>query len=137
MYPWLWIWTPQFHYPFSGSVAQRIEPDVNWFFDSIPESAGIGSVEKEIFKTNSYGDLLGIIIDALLFHIENEMGDAAELGGPIKKLKDLNDEITRIKENKADAYAAKAKTLMLRLRRLHKEKFDETLSDLKNEAFPS
>ena len=36
MYPWLWFWAPQFHFPFSGSVAQRIEPDTRWFFDGIP-----------------------------------------------------------------------------------------------------
>lgn len=63
MYPWLWFWAPQFHFPFSGSVAQRIEPD---FFSNIPPEAGNGDVEKQIVDVASYGRQLGWITEVLL-----------------------------------------------------------------------
>ena len=37
MYPWFRFWAPQLHFPFSGSVAQRIEPDNRMFFDARAE----------------------------------------------------------------------------------------------------
>jgi hypothetical protein len=63
MYPWLWFWAPQFHFPFSGSVAQRIDPD---FFARIPPEAGNGDVEKQIVDVASYGRQLGWITEVLL-----------------------------------------------------------------------
>ena len=63
MYPWLWFWAPQFHFPFSGSVAQRIDPD---FFSRIPPEAGNGEVEKQIVDIASYGRQLGWITEVLL-----------------------------------------------------------------------
>ncbi len=63
MYPWLWFWSPQFHFPFSGSVAQRIDPD---FFAQIPPEAGNGEVEKQIADIASYGRQLGWLTEVLL-----------------------------------------------------------------------
>jgi hypothetical protein len=67
--PWFWFWMPQFqfpavHFPFSGAVAQRIEP--NWFFDSIRPWAGDGQIEQRAFDIASYGRQLGLITDLLL-----------------------------------------------------------------------
>ncbi|SEA06011.1 hypothetical protein [Variovorax sp. YR216] len=66
MFPWLWFWSPVFHLPFSGSVAQQIEPDTNWFFAGIPSSAGNGLLEKKAFDVASYGRQLGWITEVLL-----------------------------------------------------------------------
>ena len=66
MYPWLWFWSPTWHLPFSGSVAQRIEPDTNWFFAGIPPKAGNGELEKRAFDVASYGRQLGWITEVLL-----------------------------------------------------------------------
>lgn len=66
MYPWLWFWAPQFHFPFSGSVAQRIEPDTDWFFAGIRPEAGNGDLEQQIFDVASYGRQLGLITEVLL-----------------------------------------------------------------------
>ena len=30
MFPWLWLWAPQLHFPWSGDVAQDIEPTTTW-----------------------------------------------------------------------------------------------------------
>jgi hypothetical protein len=59
MYPWLWIWAPQLHFPWSGGVAQRIEPNANWFFDSISGQPGNAKIEKKAFGVASYGKQLG------------------------------------------------------------------------------
>ncbi|MFC5500214.1 hypothetical protein ACFPOE_21910 [Caenimonas terrae] len=67
MIPSLWFWAPQFHFPFSGSVAQRIAPD---FFSNIGSQAGRangdGDVEREAFDIASYGRQLGLISEVLL-----------------------------------------------------------------------
>ena len=53
MFPWLWFWSPTLHLPFSGSVAQQIEPDTQWFFAGIPPGAGNGQIEKKAFDVAS------------------------------------------------------------------------------------
>jgi hypothetical protein len=40
-------------------VAQRIEPNANWFFDSISGQAGNAKMEKKDFEVASYGRQLG------------------------------------------------------------------------------
>jgi hypothetical protein len=64
MFPWLWQWSPQFHFPLSGSVAQRISPDA--FFGAIPPWAGDGRLEQQAFEVASYGRQLGLITELLL-----------------------------------------------------------------------
>lgn len=64
MFPWLWQWSPQFHFPLSGSVAQRIDPDA--FFGAIPPWAGNGEMEQKAFEVASYGRQLGLITELLL-----------------------------------------------------------------------
>ncbi len=66
MFPWLWFWAPHIHYPWSGGVAQQIEPNLGWFFGAIRPGAGDGVVEREAFDVASYGKQLGLISEALL-----------------------------------------------------------------------
>jgi len=66
MFPWLWFWAPQIHFPWSGSVAQQIEPNLGWFFGAIRPGAGDGAVEREAFEIASYGKQLGLLSEALL-----------------------------------------------------------------------
>jgi len=66
MFPWLWFWAPQIHFPWSGSVAQQIEPNLGWFFGAIRPGAGDGAVEREAFEIASYGKQLGLLNEALL-----------------------------------------------------------------------
>ena len=67
MNPWLWFWAPQFHFPFSASVARRIEPDL---FSNIGSQAGRangdGEVEREAFGVASYGRQPGLISEVLV-----------------------------------------------------------------------
>jgi hypothetical protein len=46
VYRWLWFWAPQLHFPWSGNVAQRIEPTTRWFFQGIDPSAGDADIEE-------------------------------------------------------------------------------------------
>jgi hypothetical protein len=66
MYPWLWFWAPQIHFPWSGSVAQNIEPNTTWFSDLIKPDAGNARIEQQAFGVASYGTQLGLITDVLL-----------------------------------------------------------------------
>lgn len=66
MYPWLWFWAPQVHLPWSGDVAQRIDPTTHWFFQGIRPGAGHARIEERAFEVASYGKQLGLITDLLL-----------------------------------------------------------------------
>lgn len=66
MYPWLWIWAPQVHLPWSGDVAQRVAPSTHWFFQGIRPGAGHAGIEEQAFDVASYGKQLGLITDLVL-----------------------------------------------------------------------
>ena len=79
MFPWLWFWAPQFHFPWSGSVAQQIDPDLGWFFGAIRPGAGDATVEREAFEVASYGKQLGLISEAL---VSSSSFEISELNAP-------------------------------------------------------
>ena len=66
MYPWLWLWAPQVHLPWSGDVEQRINPTTHWFFQGIRPGAGHARIEEQAFDVASYGKQLGLISELLL-----------------------------------------------------------------------
>ena len=66
MFPWLWYWAPQVHFPWSGRVAQQIAPDTHWFFGGIRPGAGDARIEEQAFGVASYGKQLGLITEVLL-----------------------------------------------------------------------
>jgi hypothetical protein len=66
MFPWLWLFAPQVHLPWSGSVAQHIAPDTDWFFAGIPAAAGDARIERQAFEVASYGRQLGLLTEVLL-----------------------------------------------------------------------
>ena len=94
MIPWLWYWAPQFQFPFSGSVAQRIEPD---FFAAIRASAGNGDVEREAFDLASYGRQLGLITEVLLSMTSQDTVTRAKGEESLARLKVIYDEVEDVK----------------------------------------
>jgi hypothetical protein len=66
MFPWLWLFAPQVHYPWSGGVAQHIAPETDWFFAGIAPTAGDPRIERQAFEVASYGRQLGLITEVLL-----------------------------------------------------------------------
>ena len=102
MYPWLWFWAPQFHFPFSGSVAQRIEPDTSWFFAGIRPEAGNGDVEQQIFDVASYGRQLGLVTEVLLAQTAKDTVPAKQAARSLARLKDVYQEIEAVKQRNRD-----------------------------------
>ena len=98
MFPWLWFWSPVFHLPFSGSVAQQIEPDTNWFFAGIPSSAGNGALEKKAFDVASYGRQLGWITEVLLAGRGSEVVAPDKADASLRKLEAAYLEIEAVKK---------------------------------------
>jgi hypothetical protein len=97
MFPWLWFYAPQFQFPFSGSVAQRIEPDTQWFFAGIPAAAGNGDVEKEAFDIASYGRQLGLISEVLLSMTASDTVSAAQGEESLDRLKKIYRDVEDVK----------------------------------------
>lgn len=103
MFPWLWIWAPQLHYPWSGSVVQSIEPDTNWFFDAIPAQAGNGTIEKKAFEVASYGRQLGLITEVLIELAKTDTTLSAEAATSLERLRTIRAEIEKIKATDTDS----------------------------------
>lgn len=97
MFPWLWFWSPQYHFPFSGSVAQRIEPDTQWFFAGIRPEAGNAEVEKEIFDTATYGRQLGLINEVLLAMAGSKQVSQQQASESLQRLEEVYCEVEGVK----------------------------------------
>jgi hypothetical protein len=102
MYPWFWFWAPQFYFPFSGSVAQRIEPDTDWFFDGIRPEAGSGEVERQIFDVASYGRQLGLITEVLLSRTSKDAIPPEQAVQSLARLEGVYREVEAVKRRNCD-----------------------------------
>jgi hypothetical protein len=123
MFPWLWIWAPQLHYPWSGSVAQRIEPDTNWFFDAIPAQAGNGGIEKKAFEVASYGRQLGLITEVLIDLAKADTTLSAEATTSLERLKSIRSEIEKIKVTDTDSLVREIENAFGRLQSSNPSEF--------------
>ena len=98
MYPWFWWWAPQVHLPFSGNVAQRIDPDTSWFFGAIHPVAGDGAVERRIHEdVASYGRQLGLITEVLLGLTGQDGITAEQARDALERLKAIHIEVEELK----------------------------------------
>ena len=130
MYPWLFFWAPQFHLPFGGSVAQRIEPNTNWFFDSIADTAGNATIERKVFEVASYGRQLGLITEVLI-DLAAEAPPGSERGKKsLARLRDIQSRIEGIKQRDADDLAQEVHALVGALKRGHRDKFPQIRRDI-------
>lgn len=114
MFPLLWFWAPQFHFPFSGSVAQDIEPDNSWFFKGIPSTAGNADLEKQIFDIASYGKQLGLIEEVLLSVVSPETIDAETAAQSLNRLKAIRDHAESLKAEQKTRQARKSGSSLYR-----------------------
>ncbi len=101
MFPWLWFWAPQIHFPWSGSVAQQIEPNLGWFFGAIRPGAGDGVVEREAFDVASYGKQLGLISEALLGLSGRGAVTQEQANAALERLEEIRLKIESVKNNRA------------------------------------
>jgi hypothetical protein len=106
MFPWFWLWSPQVHFPWSGSVSQDIHPETNWFSENIKGKSGNADIERTAFAIASYGRQLGLIIDVLIAQTEeNSNLQNPEAKEALRKLKDIKTAIDAVKivqQKKAD-----------------------------------
>lgn len=116
MFPWLWFWSPVFHLPFSGSVAQRIEPDTNWFFAGIPQQAGNGLLEKKAFEVASYGRQLGWITEVLLAAKGSDAVAPGDADDSLRKLEAAYLKIEAVKQESRAELADAASAALEKLR---------------------
>ena len=130
MNPWLFFWAPQLHLPFGGSVAQRIEPNTNWFFDSIASGAGHAATERNAFEVASYGRQLGLITEVLM-DLAAETAPTSERGKQsLARLQDIQSRIEGIKQRDADDLAHELQALVSVLKRSHPDKFPKIRRDI-------
>ena len=99
MFPWFWLWAPQVHLPWSGNVAQRIEPDTHWFFQGIQPQAGHAAIEEEAFSMATYGKQLGLISELLLDLTQQVQPHTAKGQEAHAKLQSIAQRIEAIKQN--------------------------------------
>jgi hypothetical protein len=98
MFPWIWWWAPTVHLPWSGNVAQAIEPDTDWFFGAIPRDAGDGRIEKQAFELASYGRQLGLITEVLLGLCAERAPADPQAQASLAELRDIAARIEALKQ---------------------------------------
>jgi hypothetical protein len=102
MFPWFWLWAPQLRLPFSGDVAQDIEPTLDAFFAGIKPQAGDARIEAQAFDVASYGDQLGVITRLLLDLAERLPPEAQATSQPLQELRHIHRRIEAIKQAERD-----------------------------------
>jgi len=116
MFPWFWLWAPQLRLPFSGDVAQDIEPRLDWFFAGIKPQAGNARIEARAFDVASYGDQLGVITRLLLELAERLPPEAQSASSPLQELRDIHRRIEAIKQAECDRELAELEARLSTLR---------------------
>lgn len=123
MFPWLIFYAPQWQFPFSGSVAQRIEPQTQWFFDAIDPGAGNGRIERQAFEVASYGRQLGLLAEVLVDLAEQLPPRGTEAGESLQRIKDIQSQIEAIKVRDAASLVSEVERALDQLHRHHPEAF--------------
>lgn len=113
MFPWIWFWAPQVHWPFSGAVTQDIAPET--FFGAIPASAGDARVERRAFELASYGRQLGWLTEALLAQSGRGGVSGADGDAALDKLTALRGRIETLKVERHAELEAEADAVLQRL----------------------
>ena len=125
MNPWFVFWAPQLQLPFSGSVAQRIEPNTSWFFDSIAPSAGDATIERRAFDVASYGRQLGLIAEVLVDIARQLPPDTEQGRDSLRRLETIQRTIEALKAQDADALVSDAEAKIALVKRKYKAKLPQ------------
>jgi hypothetical protein len=130
MFPWLWFWAPQVHFPWSGAVTQRIDPDTHWFFQGIAPSAGNARIEERAFEVASYGKQLGLITEVLLDVARQSRVKSPQAAQSLAKLEAISQQIAGIKHDEYTRAAADIATQVEALRRQGGAPYEQLLARL-------
>lgn len=130
MMPWNWYWPFQIHFPLSGNVSQKIDPE----FKQIATGAGNAQLEEKISNdVHSYGRQLDKIITLLLALSANQQfaGDNA-VKSASDALQKMNSDIDAVK---SDYYKQVAENIKISIRKLEKsdpDGYKSLVNELKN-----
>jgi hypothetical protein len=119
MFPWFFNFAPQWHLPFSGSVAQRIDPQTDWFFDGIDASSGDSRIERQAFDVASYGRQLGLLTEVLVDLAEQVPPQSESAARSLKRLRAIQVEIEKIKARDAFDLVRDVEQALDRLQKQH------------------
>ena len=122
MYPWFFFWAPQVTLPFGGSVAQRIEPSTNWFFDGIDPGSGDPAIERKAFEVATYGRQLGLITEVLVDLAAQTPPTTAKGRKSLQRLREIQRRIEEVKERDAIDALEQIDGLLARLKKKHPER---------------
>jgi hypothetical protein len=111
------------HFPWSGGVAQRIEPNTNWFFDAIPAQAGNANIEKKAFEVASYGRQLGLITEVLIGLTENNPHLSDGANSSLERLRSIHAEIDKLKTTDGQLLVRQIEEVLMNLQKTHKTEF--------------
>ncbi len=103
MFPWTFCRDLYYRFPFSGDLAQRIEPETDWFFGRITPETGDGEIEKAVFsEVATYGKQLGVLTEVVLALVEKApKGTVSDLKA-LDQLKTIKQRIEDVKAGKKD-----------------------------------
>jgi hypothetical protein len=135
MFPWFWFWAPQVQLPWSGDVAQRIDPQT--LFGSIPPEAGNGRIEQQAFAVASYGKQLGLITDLLLDVCETARPQLPEGRDALVRLQRIRAQIETLKQQEYDQLASTLAQQAQTLRSKRPQAFDQLMQQLQAGASTS
>lgn len=143
MNPWTWLINQDIHLPLSGSVAQKIEPRIDWFRQMIPDQAGRADQEAWITQHVSYGRQIGWLIEAVVEL--SKQGATTEVNAqlapstgvhPLERLAELSKLLADMKTVSADTRPADDYTellLAVRVAKLNGGKaYDELAQQLRS-----
>jgi len=131
VFPWTWCWAPQVHLPWSGNVAQCIEPVTHQFFQGIDPAAGNARIEEQAFAVASYGTQLGLITEVLLELAEGAGTASSGAAASLAKLKQVRDRIEAVKAADYDSMADGIEATLGALRRRGGARFAELAGRLR------
>jgi hypothetical protein len=132
MFPWLWIYAPATYEPLSGPVTQSLEA----FFGGIRPGAGVPAIEQRVFEQASYGKQLGWLIDVVLATTEASALPPGEARRALECLKQLQNKMTRIKEEHRKDQADAAIALLDRIAADDPQEIERLLERYRDERAP-
>lgn len=97
MFPWLWVYAPNYQFPWSGAWAQSIDTDT--VVGALTrEGSKNAALERKAIDIASYGRQLGWITEVLLGRTSADPKDQIRGEQALAELRRVHDEIETLKE---------------------------------------
>jgi hypothetical protein len=121
MYPWILFWAPNIHFPWSGAVAQRIEP--NTFFDAIGPTAGNGTIERRAFEVASYGRQLGLLMEVVVDMAQKHGTGSDQARHSLERIQQIQSRIEELKKSEVASITDQIESQLTQLKKRNPGEF--------------